>query len=144
MIVVLIAVLVTMAAVPAYRKAQERNRYMSALGVLMEMGNAERMLHEQYPSLVFSSNFTSNATWTECPSDPAEDVKVFLQCNDYLTEIPFSGSTFQGYSYKISLTGTASCSGCSGTGVACMYDSDASVSDYRCAYIDKSGNLYHN
>ena len=49
MLVVLIAVLVTMAAVPAYKRNQDRNRYMAASGVLMELGTAIRIAQEEFP-----------------------------------------------------------------------------------------------
>ena len=145
--VVVIAVLVTMFAVPSYRRAQERNRYLAATGVLMDMGNAARMLHADYPDIVYTRNFTSNATWTTCPEEPTTDNLVtFLQCHKYLGEIPFSNARYQGYLYRISLQGTTSTCGACGSveWVACMYDSSASVSEYQCAYIDKQGNLHHN
>ncbi len=146
LIVVVIAVLVTMFAVPSYRKAQERNRYMAATGVLMDIGNAARMLHEQYPNLSYTASITNNALWLagSCPEEPtASNGLVFLQCHKYLNAIPFSGGTYQGYSFRISSKGVASCPGCSASGVACMYDSDA-LSEYQCAYIDKSGILHNN
>lgn len=146
LIVVVIAVLVTMFAVPSYRKAQERNRFMAATGVLMDIGNAARMLHEDYPNLTYNANVTANTSWTDsnCPSEPtSSNALMFLQCHRYLNDIPFSGTTYQGYSYKISAKATASCSGCSASGVACMYDTDA-LSEYKCAYIDKSGILHNN
>lgn len=144
LVVVLIAVLVTMFAVPSYRKAQERNRYLAALGVLMEAGNAMRMLHEEYPSLSYSASFSSNSTATDCPTEAtSSNVLDYLQCNKYLSKVPFVSSAYQGYSYQMSSLGGASCTGCSSTGVACMYDSDA-VAEYKCAYIDKYGNLHNN
>ena len=103
LIVVVIAVLVTMFAVPSYRKAQERNRFMAATGVLMDIGNAARMLHEDYPNLTYNANVTANTSWTDsnCPSEPtSSNALMFLQCHRYLNDIPFSGTTYQGYSYK--------------------------------------------
>ncbi len=144
LVVVVIAVLVTMFAVPSYRKAQERNRYMAAVGVLIDMGNAVRMFQEDYPNVIYTGSFTSSS-YSSCPTEPVSStVRTFLLCHKYLTEIPFSSSQYQGYSYKISTSGAASCSGCSSYGVACMYDSDALVSEYRCAYIDRNGNLHNN
>ncbi len=146
LVVVVIAVLVTMFAVPSYRKAQERNQYLAATGVLIELGNAVRMLHEDNPSISYSSLFTSNASWTECPDElTSSNVKVFLQCHKYLGEIPFSNARYQGYLYKFSLQGSDStCGACRGEWIACMYNTEASLSEYQCAYIDKQGNLHHN
>lgn len=44
LIVVVIAVSVTAFAVPAYKRTQERNRYLAAQGVLLDLGNSVRMI----------------------------------------------------------------------------------------------------
>ncbi len=149
LVVVLIAVLVTMFAVPSYRKAQERNRYLAALGVLMEAGNAMRMVHEEYPSLSYNFQFNANNTASSdtCPSSPGDGSQglllYYLQCNKYLPKVPFESGRYKGYYYNLSTVGTASCYGCSAEGVACMYDQGAE-NLYKCAYIDKHGNLHNN
>lgn len=145
LIVVVIAVLVTMFAVPSYRRAQERNRFLSATGVLMEVANAASMLHENYPDINYSASLTANSSSAgTCPEEPtSSNVLRFLQCRKYLSEIPFSNRTYQGYSFKISTQGTATCTGCGGQGWACMYNTSALQKQYKCAYIDKSGNLHN-
>ena len=44
LIVVVIAVSVAAFAVPAYKKSQDRNRYMAAQGALIDLGNGVRAL----------------------------------------------------------------------------------------------------
>ena len=46
LIVVVIAVSVAAFGVPAYKKSQERNRYLAAQGVLMDLGNAVRTFRQ--------------------------------------------------------------------------------------------------
>ena len=44
LIVVVIAVSVAAFAVPAYKKTQEKNKYLAAQGVLLDLGTAVRAL----------------------------------------------------------------------------------------------------
>ena len=145
LIVVVIAVLVTTFAVPAYRKAQMRTRFMAATGVLTDIDNAARMVHEDFPTVVFNSTISSNLLATgSCVSDPRENPILFLFCNRYLNEIPFdaSGGTYQGYIFSISFQGTYSCRTCGSGMVACMEAAASTPAEYQCAGIDMAGNLH--
>lgn len=149
LIVVVIAVLVTMFAVPSYRKAQDRNRFMSATGVLMDIGNASRMVSLDYPDVRYNGSISSNADWTadNCPEElTSSNVLQFLQCRKYLNDLPLDSSGhYQGYTFKIGVGGNVSCRGSSSicSGVACMLGSN-SITQYTCAAVDQSGVLtYH-
>lgn len=145
LVVVVIAVLVTMFAVPSYRKAQDRNRFMAASGVLMDLGNAMRMFREDYRSMSLGAvSVTTNPAGT-CPTTPsASNLVLFLQCHKYLNNMPLRSSTYKGYRYVISSSGNASCSSnCPGSNiaVACMYGSNT-IAEYQCAWIDFGGVMH--
>lgn len=146
LIVVVIAVLVTMFAVPSYRKAQERNRFMAATGVLMDIGNAARMLHEAEPDLNISWSVTANGTGTSCPEEPtAGNIMAYLQCHNYLSELPLADGNYQGYIFSASTVSAACGNSCyipSGAW-ACMNGSNA-IKEYQCAWIDRGGVLHHS
>lgn len=144
LVVVVIAVLVTMFAVPSYRKAQDRNRFMAASGVLLDLGNAMRMFKADYGTKVSisSQTITANASGT-CPDEPSSsNLVLFLQCHKYLNNIPLQSSTYQGYQFAVSTKNTANCgSNCTKSGaVACMSGTN-SISEYTCAWVDNGGIL---
>ena len=150
MLVVLIGVVVTLFSVPAYRKNQDKNRYLAASGVLMDLGNAARMFHADYPNVSIAScsvsgNLSNNAsaTPTECGSGDSTWVG-WLHTNKYLNNIPFSGGLYMQYSFFISSVGTANCgTGClnlDGGAMACMKGSNVNA-EYRCAWITRDGQL---
>ena len=145
LVVVVIAVMVTLYAVPAYRRSQERNRFMAASGVLLELGNAAIMLRADYPTLNLpNTEISYNKSSDSCPETPSDsNLILFLQCHNYLGKIPFSGGAYQGYSYIISpYTLTADCgSGCTNLGVACM-SGDNLLEKYTCAWVDTAGMLH--
>lgn len=147
LIVVLIAVMVTMFSVPAYRKAQERNRYLAAVGVLMEVATAAQILHEEYPEKGFYTAINRNkAVLTPCPDTPNSGIIEYLQCNNYLNEIPFdSANSYKGYLFVLDSSGWASCGkSCSPSeAYACMYGSNL-IDEYTCAWVDKAGMLHNN
>ena len=148
LLVVLIAVLITMMAVPAYKKAQEKNRYMAASGVLVELGNGIQMVREQYPSvLVTNESITANSDINAITDAPTEaNLGNWMQTNKYVNKIPFTSETYMGYSYRISTTAAASCAtGCppaDSDAVACM-TGDNLLSEYTCAWVDKFGILHN-
>ena len=51
LVVVVISIVVIMFAAPAYKKTQEKNRYIAAQGILMDLGNGVKMVKMEYPSL---------------------------------------------------------------------------------------------
>ena len=80
MIVVVIAVSVAAFAVPAYKKAQDRNRYLAAQGVLIDLGNGVKMLREALSTEAEDRTFpVSNAvlqitsTWQDGRADKYVD-----------------------------------------------------------------------
>lgn len=145
LIVVVIAVVVTMFSVPAYKKSQDRARYMSASGTLMDLANAVRMLREDYPDLIIDTlPVTANAvTSDEIPTE--SNVIGWLQSKKYLNPIVFRNGTHQGYAFAISTEGTPSCSKiCEPTNaVACMYGPNL-LKQYQCVWVGENGLLTHN
>ena len=144
MIVVLIAVIVTVFSVPAYKKAQDKNRFMAASGVLIDLGNAIRMFSADYPDAsAVAGDVTANATNSSATA-PANNTNNqftgWLQSNNYLNQIPFTSGTYMGYSFKFSTSGTAKCGSCAAEGVACMSGANLN-SEYTCAFVTKQGQL---
>lgn len=143
LIVVVVAVVVTMFAVPFYKKSQDRGRYMAASGVLMELGNAAVMVQEQYPDKTWGdTSVTANSAATVCP-DPNDSFALMdaLQGCKFLNKIAFSNGKFMGYTYQVNPSASVSCLSCSG--IACM-SGDNLNTQYTCAAVDKMGNLTHN
>lgn len=145
LIVVLIAVMVTMFAVPAYRKAQERNRYLAAVGLLMEMASAAQIMHEEFPDYSYSVSLDDNAEWTTCPEEPSpSDALAYLQCHKYLSELPLQEGHYQGYTFSLSPVARASCGNACyipNGAWACMNGSNL-ISEYQCAWVDRDGTLH--
>ncbi len=155
MVVVLIAVMITMASVPLYTKNQDRNRYLAASGVLIELGTAMKLVAEDFPN--FSGDtiaIVSNASDSDISSQgsvsaPTKDTLVaWLQANQYLNRIPFVTGKYKDYTFKVSKSGSADCSvtgiTCKGTGLACMSGTNSSFPEYQCAWVDKFGLLHNN
>ena len=151
LVVVLIVVIITLIAVPSYNKSQDKNRYLAASGVLVELGNGVRMALEDYPGLEISSqkvqgSFTSLSENQALSSPQAQDFVNWMFTHKYITQIPWeSGNTYMGYSFYVSTKGNANCgTDCKKTGaIACMNGSNLNEK-YRCAWIDQSGNLLHD
>lgn len=142
LIVVVVAVVVTMFAVPSYKKSQDRGRYMAASGVLMELGNAAVMVREQYPDKSWGEKAVrTNSSATDCPDTAPSSVVAAMQGCKFLNKIAFTDNKFRGYSYKVNPNGSATCGECSG--IACMSGSNLNA-QYTCAAVDKMGNLTHN
>ena len=145
--VVIIAILVTLFAIPVYKKSQTKNNYLAASGVLVDLANAARMLQEEYPTLSLESvGFTANASVTASAAAAVptqSNVIGWLQKNRYLSEVPFSSGSYKGYSYKFSTASGLTCAkDCGGKlWLACM---SSTVNPISCAWVDKSGNLHHN
>lgn len=144
LVVVIISIVVVMFAAPAYKKTQERNRFLAAEGVLVELANGIRMVQAEYPGISKSADVSNGDNSTVSPYDTTNIVH-WMMTNKYMSKIDFtSGSTYLGYKFKVSTTGAASCSGCSGNGVACMYESGVTnvFTEYRCVYIDSNGDIH--
>lgn len=156
MVTVLIAVLITMAAVPAFKKNQERARYQAAVGVLMELGTAMNMVREdpEASTMPLTSmqikNNASDFDFSQGLPDVSnhDEVVAWLQDSKYLGKLPLENEQYKGYKFYISKSG-ANCSQtgvtCTSTdAVACMVNPDASTAEYKCAWVDKTGLLRNN
>lgn len=132
LVVVVIAVSVAAFAVPAYKKTQDRNRYTSALGVLINVGSGLRTLQQEVTFTYPTASTIIGSTWqtTDLDNDAnitSSNANVALFARKYMAPIPFDkGNSYKGYYFAICPeNGTSSlncCSGLSGA-VACMKDS---------------------
>ena len=138
LVVVVIGVLVTLFAVPAYKKMQDRTRYMAATGVLVEIASAAQMLKEAgltATNIAVSSNATA-----DIDADPTAATAVgWLQSKNYLGKIPFENGKFKGYTYRMSTSGSVTCSS-NVTGWACMSGANQNAK-MTCAYVDMQGQV---
>ncbi len=133
LIVVVIAVSVMAFSVPAYKKTQDRNRFMAAQGVLMDLGSGLRSLRADlnfnYPTeakLVQASWQT--LTMTQDADITSTNANAALFARKYMSPIPFDyANSYKGYHYYLCPEKTASSTGCCQSNsdvVACMYDSE--------------------
>lgn len=149
MVVVLIAVLITLASVPLYKRSQDRVRYMAASGVLMQLGTAISLYQEACGDSGASFPVTTGtkltsltlSPWTSgvlasCPSSDygGGEFLMWLQGRNYLQKLPSdeSGKTYKGYEFTIYPSGNSK--------VASMKGSN-SLTEYQCADIDKNGKI---
>jgi prepilin-type N-terminal cleavage/methylation domain-containing protein len=138
-VVVIISLVVVSFSFPVYKKTQERNRYMAAQGVLVDLANGVRMLKAENPTISFSGSVTSNATTSD--SLTASNAIPWMMANKYINPIRFDqgATTYMGYAFTVNSSGAASCG--SYTGVACM-SGTSSISEYTCSCVDSTGILY--
>lgn len=131
LIVVVIAVSVAAFALPAYKKTQEKNKYMAAQGVLLDLGSAVRavradMSDGSFPSGSSPEQVTTSWNSTAAPDDEitSSNAKYELFRRKYMAPIPFdSGNTYKGFSFYVCPQGTASSAQCCGNNsavIACM------------------------
>ncbi len=145
LIVVVIVVSVATFGVPAYKKAQERNKYLAAQGVLIDLGNGLRMLQaqleEDYPT---SSPLVESEWQTKSLVDDAEidrdNANVALFARKYMAPIPFDkGNTYKGYSFYLCPENTTSNDNCCAANVvACMKGPEG---QYEQARYGINGNI---
>ena len=157
LIVVVIAVSVAAFGVPAYKKSQERNRYLAAQGVLMDLGNAVRTLRQD---LAISSSRTfpiSSATqllssWqtTTQEGELADlstdaDLGAAMFTRKYMSPIQFPTGTsvYKGYSFYICPQNSSSTSNCCGgdSSVVACTTNGISSSNYEWARYHKNGMI---
>ncbi len=104
LIVVVIAVSVAAFSVPAYKKMQDRNRYMAAQGVLIDVGSGIRaleldencsFLEDRRPYLLFIG--MQEGTLEEDEDGPCLPIHLFDK--GYVSPIPFDegGHSYKGY-----------------------------------------------
>lgn len=168
LVVVVIAISVTAFAVPAYKKTQEKNKYLAAQGVLLDLGAAVQALRadlvavgkevSQVPfgvqKMTVTHQNTSHASYQTIQQyDSLEDlvltdhanVEFALFARGYMQPIPYdSGSTYKGYTFYLCPAdgkGKAFC--CPSSEFACMCKVSGTTcstnADYPGAYIDERG-----
>ncbi len=149
LVVVVIAVTITMFAVPSYKKSQARAQYMSASGILMELANATQMLIEEYPSVnIDSVAFSSNAaSGTEITGVPVKNnASAWMQGRNYLGKVDFQSGKYKGYNYAFSTRGTPVCSSACkpANALACMENKTHTIDAYKCAWVSREDGMLHN
>lgn len=147
LIVVVIAVSVAAFAVPAYKRTQEKNKYLAAQGVLLDLGTAVRALRAdlraegsttKFPPLthtvmtVTDQTEAGNSLATELSNQNVDTLRKSLFSRRYMQPIAYdSGSTYKGFSFVLCPDGTASSSLCCNSNssvVACMYNDSLKAS----------------
>jgi prepilin-type N-terminal cleavage/methylation domain-containing protein len=162
LIVVVIAVSVAAFGVPAYKKSQERNRYLAAQGVLIDLGNAVRTFRQDMIISCEAAGLSSKtfptdgsvaqlvSSWQTTEKDAelntlnsTADMGAAMFTRKYMTPVAFtSGDSFKGYSFYVCPLGGSSSGCCGGSSdvVACMKDS-ATSSNYEWAHYLQDGTI---
>lgn len=165
LIVVVIAVSVAAFAVPAYKKTQEKNKYLAAQGVLLDLGTAVRALRADLRAEGGTTKFPSSATTTmqdtdqtsvgtsltqELKNQNVDTLRKSLFSRRYMQPIAYdSGSTYKGFSFVLCPDGTDSSELCCSSDsdvVACMYNnalgaSSSTAGQYWGAAFKEDGSL---
>lgn len=164
LIVVVIAVSVAAFALPAYKKTQEKNKYLSAQGVLLDLGTAVRALRADVRAEGGNTKFPSSPVALTVDDQTAEGASLSTDLQDqsvdtlrkslfarrYMQPVAYdSGSTYKGFSFVLCPEGTASSSLCCNNDsevVACMYNdalgsSSSTAGQYWGAAFKEDGNL---
>ena len=166
LVVVVIAVSVTAFAVPLYKQTQERNKFLAAQGVLMDIGTALQALRTDFVTANVDVNKVPEAKTrmlashqTPCEScsystarnaSELGDVSTTLTAytlfaRDYMQPIPYDGDNrYKGYQYYIcpheKYPETNHC--CHLTSVACMHlgaSCTSTTKQFKGAYVDEGG-----
>ncbi len=145
LIVVVIAVSVAAFALPAYKKTQEKNKYMAAQGVLLDLGTAVRALRADvaaeggttFPTNTITltlmntyQNGTGSSLTTDLKDQHNTDLLYSLFSRRYMQPIAYdtgSSSKYKGFGFFICPDGTAKndyCCNNDSAVVACMYNND--------------------
>lgn len=148
LIVVVIAVSVAAFAVPAYKKTQEKNKYLAAQGVLLDLGTAVRTVQASLSG--FPAGGSSLQVTAEMQSvageTPSERITLFnadreMFRRQYMTPIPFdSGDTYKGYAFYICphIPVEGDCCNSDKEVVACMLKT---TGEYKGARFKTDGSL---
>ncbi len=150
LIVIVISVSVLAFALPAHKRAQDRNMYSAAVGILMDLGSAVQMLRADFISQGNNSSFPSSVQQVhrlyQVPStstssyyykgghDALRNMSMTtalyaLFSRGYLQDIPFESCTnnhlncsYKGYNFYICppAATSANCCGNNARVVACM------------------------
>lgn len=168
LIVVVIAVSVAAFSVPAYKKTQEKNKYLYAQGVLLDLGTAVTALRADLSSQnagVFPSSTTPYLLAYTCQSAVGNSLSKEFNAQDDATrckslfsrnyiqpvgyDSPYSGNKVKGFSFYICPQNAATSSQCCGNDsavVACMYNnsmgsSSATAGQYWGAAFLEDGTI---
>ncbi|MBO7238543.1 MAG: prepilin-type N-terminal cleavage/methylation domain-containing protein [Elusimicrobiaceae bacterium] len=163
MVVVVISLVVVMFSVPMYKKAQYKNHYLAAQGVLLDVGNGVRMFKANYPDYTFPTetaycNITANkANSSATPPTSCSGIVGWLMTNKYINQIPFAqdniSNRYRGYFFRIDLNATGDIACCTNASnanaIACMarLSSNTGGTDNNtptCAWITQTGEFAHN
>ena len=151
LIVLVIVMGVFLFALPAHKRAQQRNKFAAAQGILLDLGSAinnfKRDLAKFAPGVSFegnlptdergfkvaadcqdteNSNYTAAANLSKLSSATNDHMPYILFARQYMEPIPFdNGNTYKGYIFLI-------CSGAETAGPclaqpsasACMFEAD--------------------
>lgn len=147
LIVVVIAVSVAAFAVPAYKKTQEKNKYLAAQGVLLDLGTAVRAIRAdrlaegggKFPTgaaaltiMKTHQNSVGNALTQDLKNQNNTDLLYSLFARNYMAKIAFdTGSSYKGFSFIICPDNQATSSYCCNNDsdvVACMYNDSLGAS----------------
>ena len=160
LIVLVIAASVMAFAFPAYKKAQNKNKYMTALGVLQDLGTSViafrqdlAPLNKIYPvssgvALSFATNPNScDSSYTIESATTSARLSCVLIMQGYMQPIAWDAErrTVRGYQFTVCpQEGTPSSSTCCGSdgAIACMKIwNGTSSSPYYGARVYRSGNV---
>lgn len=150
LVVVVIAVMVSAFAVPSFKRSQSRNKNSTATGILMDIGNATRVMRADFPNLDFSGQVTSAhfSAANACLDKPTNACAInYMFGKKYLMTIPFDGSnTVKGYKFYVCGKGGGGGGCCTNERAATMQNTvsgDFYPTD-KCAWVDNSGLLGNN
>ena len=171
---VLVVVVITMSivafSVPLYKRTQEKARYNSALGVLMQLGGAVKMLRTDMEMEGLSYSFPTDAeedvlqigtnTTYVLPEDypsvrdastigaiDKSQVKYALRIRGYLPEVPLAGgddgfAQHNGYYYYVCGKQKANTCCVADTAVVCTkYLNTPVPENYECAVYHNDGSV---
>ncbi len=165
LIVVVIAVSVAAFGVPAYKKSQERNRYLAAQGVLMDLGNAVRTFRQDlkidcisnkvdvktFPysttddvQLAYSwQTTTQEGDLSSLTTDAAMGAAMFTRKYMSPIQFPTGTSVYKGYSFYICPQNSSSPSNCCGgdSSVVACTTNGIKTSEYEWARYHKNGMI---
>ncbi len=142
LIVVVIAVSVAAFAVPAYKRTQEKNKYLAAQGVLLDLGTAVRALRNdlraegggKFPTsgtLTMSKshqNTVGSSLTKDLKNQTNTELQYSLFSRNYMQEVGYDSGTndkYKGFTFMICPDGTSSSSYCcngDSSVVVCMYN----------------------
>lgn len=157
LIVVVIAALVVVWSVPSFKRSQERARYDSAKGLLIDFGMAVQAMRGDCSACTTGTSVYRGTTGKQLTSsmqttlsseasicnltDDQRDIALFAR--DYIPPVPLStDNKYKNYAFYICPANGSTYSPCCSAGpnsvsaVACMYDANASSSYQKARFLD--------